>query len=985
MKANLLMKNVDIARTDPKLCKKNTNRILFSIDMDDNQPHSSAPGYIQSKGPSSAHVQHATERFMTVNQGRLARVREGLQPKQQQCFDLLPLLFHINHESLPGYSSRDDVPFGISNYHPSDTVIRLAQSITRGQVGKRVSLTKPALSALYLMGSSGSIGQSTSSDLDIWVCYNSELNDRDIDRLQTKAEQISVWASGFNLEVHFFLMDAHRFSGGEQQSLTGENCGSTQHVLLLDEFYRTVQVLAGNIPAWWLVPTAFESEYRSALDTMAYDGYVNDANTTDFGPIATLPAGEFIGAGMWQIYKAIDSPYKSVLKLILLEIYAREYPAIESLAHQYKSDIYRMKLSLDDLDPYVMLYRRIESYLTERDEMERLALLRRCFYFKVGLNLSKPTRTYNWRRELMDYLLDSWGWTKSTIAHLDNFRAWTIEEVLSERRLLINELTHSYRFLTEFASEHHSTHVMSQRDLLILSRKLHAAFDRRPGKIDFIRIGLDVDLSHEKIRLYERESKQEPGVFLWAAYNRPLDADPSPSPLKYSKGLLETLLWSHLNGLISAHLHIPIYPMQQAITEFEIRMLLASMRQILPTPLPKIDSNSFYHPAILTKVVCFINVGRDPLHYLSARGLQKISARSNSLDFSALRENLVLSIDMVLVNTWGEVVVERFADQDAMTKALKSLINRVNKQTRSGLPIIETVCHNQTRPQAIAKRVKDLFEDALSALCSPMHPKNTRFVFNLSDNCILFQHINRVTNFQTLSDVTELEQHLGHEQAEYSPVVFDRVFQQDQPLMSQLYQTHSANTVNVAFELQTTQATLYLIDEQGSLMRFVQPLHNVATLLSPLLRFLKVTEHRQRSNTDVQLMPQRTIQCHQIVRQKNGLELKRIKLGGLVNKGRFISVQVNVDLSDQGGYDYHVVCNEKEFHSAVLGDNLYNAVASFVLGLRASGQKYPVYITDLALTESVTDSFEFGRDQTRHYVSLKLKLEKRINDAMKRL
>lgn len=922
---------------------------------------------------------------MTVNSGRISRVREGLQPKQQQCFDLLPLLFHINHESLPGYTQNERMPIGIANYHPADALIRLAQSVTRGQISRQVNLARPQLSALYLMGSSGSVGQSTTSDLDLWICYSSDLSDRAIQLLHDKAEQISMWASSFNLEVHFFLMNAHRFSGGQQQSLTGENCGSTQHVLLLDEFYRTAQLLAGNIPAWWLVPTAYEQEYDQAIESMYQDGYISDNNCTDFGPIASLPAGEFIGAGMWQIYKAIDSPYKSVLKLILLEIYARQYPEINSLAHQYKSDIYQMKLSLDDLDPYVMLYRRIEEYLLEREETQRLELLRRCFYFKVGLNLSKSTRSYNWRRELMDYLLNSWGWAKSTITHLDNYRAWTIEEVLSERRLLINELTNSYRFLTEFASEHHSTHVMSQRDLLILSRKLHTAFDRRPGKIDFIRIGLDVDLSHEKIRLYERESKQEPGVYLWAAYNHPLESDPTPSPLKYSKGLLETLLWSHLNGLIAAHLHIPIYPVQQKITDFEIRMLLASMRQLLPTPLPKIDSTSFYHPAILTKVVCFINVGRDPLHYLSARGLQKISARSNSLDFSGLRENLVLSIDMVMVNTWGEVVVERFTDQDAMIKSLKSLINRISKQTRSGLPIIETVCHNQTRPQAIAKRVKDLFTDALSALCSPTNPKNTRFIYNLSDQCIIFQHINRVTNYQQLNSVSELEHQLGVEQSEYSPVVFDRTFQQEHPLLASLYQVHQPNMINVAYEIKNQQAQIYLLDEQGSLIRYIQPLHNVATLLSPLIRFLKVTEHRQRSNTDVQLMPQRTIQCFQIMRHKSEISLDRVKLGGIVNKGRFISVQVNVDLSDQGGHDYHVVCNEKEFHSAVLGDNLYNAVASFVLGLRASGQKYPVYITDLALTEAVTDNLPYGRDQTLHYVSLKLKLEKRINAAMERL
>ena len=953
--------------------------------MTESTNHISDSGYIQSNGATAAHVQHATQRFMVVNEGKISRVREGLQSKQQQCFDLLPLLFHVNRDSLPGFVSHNDTPTSIANYHPNDSILKLAQTLTRGQVSNRLQLAKPQISALYLMGSSGSIGQSTTSDLDIWVCYDSSLSDHQVQLLEQKSLLISAWANDFNLEVHFFLMNAHRFNGGEQQSLTGENCGSTQHVLLLDEFYRTAQLIAGNIPAWWLVPVAFENDYEATLQQMYHDGFISEKNCTDFGPISTLPAGEFIGAGMWQIYKAIDSPYKSVLKLILLEVYARQYPRIDSLAHWYKADIYRMKLSLDDLDPYVMLYRRIEEYLIERDELDRLNLIRRCFYFKVGLNLSKTTKAFNWRRDVMDYLVHSWGWTKQTVAHLDNFRNWTIEEVLSERRLLINELTHSYRFLTEFSSEHHGSHIMSQRDLLILSRKLHAAFDRRPGKIDFIRIGLDVDLSHEKIRLYERESKQEPGVFLWAAYNQALDNDNIPSPLKYSKGLLETLLWSHLNGLISAHLHIPVYPELDTISEFEIRMTLASMRQLIPSPLPKIESTSFYHPALLTKVVLFINLGRDPLIYLSNKGLQKISARSNSLDFSGLRENLILSIDMVPINTWGEVVVERYAEQDAMTKALKSLINRVNKQNRTGLPTIDTVCHNQTRPQAIAKRVKDLFSDSLTALCSPANPKNTRFIFNVSDQFIHFQHLNKVTNFIALHSLNELTIQLAQEQTEYSPVIFDQHFKAEHPLLPLLFQQQESNKINIAFEVKGQLVDFHIIDEQGSLTRFTQPFHNTATLLSPLVRFLKVTEHRQRRNTEAQLMPQRVIQCFQIQRKASSVALSKVPLAGLVNKGRFISVQVNVDLNEQGGFDYHVVCNEQEFQSTILGDNLYNAVASFILGLRASGQKYPTYITDLALSENAIENLPFGHDQTIHYIDLKLKLEKRINDAMSHL
>ncbi|WP_199224190.1 class I adenylate cyclase, partial [Saccharospirillum sp. MSK14-1] len=331
--------------------------------MSQDSSQSNKSGFIQTSNASAAHVQQATQRFSIVNEGRINRVREGLQRKQQQCFDLLPLLFHVNHESLPGFVDNEETPSTIAHYHPSESLLRTAQSITRGQINTRLHLIKPQLSALYLMGSSGSIGQSTSSDLDIWVCYESHLSDRQIQLLQEKSERITKWADDFNLEVHFFLMNAHRFQGGEQHSLTGEHCGSTQHVLLLDEFYRTAQVIAGNIPAWWLVPTSAEHDYEQTLQQLYQQGYLNENSCTDFGGIKNLPAGEFIGAGMWQIYKAIDSPYKSVLKLMLLEIYARQFPEINSLAHSFKDDIYRMQLSLDDLDPYVMLYRRIETYL----------------------------------------------------------------------------------------------------------------------------------------------------------------------------------------------------------------------------------------------------------------------------------------------------------------------------------------------------------------------------------------------------------------------------------------------------------------------------------------------------------------------------------------------------------------------------------------------------------------------------------------------
>ncbi|XPE60849.1 class I adenylate cyclase [Shigella flexneri] len=43
------------------------------------------------------------------------------------------------------------------------------------------------------------------------------------------------------------------------------------------------------------------------------------------GGLSSLSAEEYFGASLWQLYKSIDSPYKAVIKTLLLEAYSWEY------------------------------------------------------------------------------------------------------------------------------------------------------------------------------------------------------------------------------------------------------------------------------------------------------------------------------------------------------------------------------------------------------------------------------------------------------------------------------------------------------------------------------------------------------------------------------------------------------------------------------------------------------------------------------------
>ena len=458
------------------------------------------------------------QRFLHLNQVRHARTSAALPERQQQFLHLLPLLFHVNHPMLPGYVSHS-TPAGVYRYSPDSEQLRLAKVLARSfQYHRDLTEKHYSIDALFLMGSVGTIAQSDASDLDIWVCHSLDDNHAFFPELEKKCQLISHWAAQhINLETHFFLMRSDEFSSQRSQSLNSEASGSAQHYLLLDEFYRTALWLAGKIPLWWFIPVSQEQNYVHFREKLLGKRFINREDVIDFGGLPGIPTNEFIGAGIWQLYKAIESPYKSVLKLLLLEVYASsdavidatddmppsQIPAInaEPLALIFKRAIYTQEPDADALDPYVMVYRHIEQYLQKHNQVQRLDLTRRCFYFKVNKPLSRTSRQGNksWQRKLLEQLVNDWQWSSHQLHMLDNRTYWKAPHVISERALLVNELNHSYRLLSELSKHQQSDAAIRSDELTILGRKLHAAFERKAGKIEWINPGISRDLSEDNL------------------------------------------------------------------------------------------------------------------------------------------------------------------------------------------------------------------------------------------------------------------------------------------------------------------------------------------------------------------------------------------------------------------------------------------------------------------------------------------------------
>src|SRR5471032_2244891 len=922
-------------------------------------------------------------RFMALNEGRMARAVEGLTPRQQSVLTLLPLFFHVNHPLLPGYVS-GSTPAGLSNFEPDAQALTEAQRLTRSFSYKPRHGNPPRpILGLYLMGSLGTLAQADQSDMDVWVCHSPELGEAELAELRKKCQLLEAWALTMGAEAHFFLIEPTRFVLGERDTqLSSDDCGTTQHYLLLDEFYRTAIWLAGRTPIWWLVPVYEETRYAEFTHTLISKRFIRADETLDLGHLAHIPPGEFIGAGLWQLFKGIESPYKSVLKLLLTEVYASEHPNVHCLSLRFKRAVFANQMDLDELDPYIVVYRRIEEYLKARNEPERLELVRRSLYLKVNRKLTgQSTRNQSWQRLLLLRLAAEWGWDRRQLALLDSRSQWKVRQVSAERRALVNELNYSYRFLTQFARTEQAVSLINKRDLNVLGRRLYAAFERKAGKIEFINPGIAPDLAEDTLTLVQSPNRKEPGQTHWGLYNGSLNALEweNFAPIKRSRELLELLAWCHRNGVIDPTTRLSLHPGSSDLTEFELFNLLGSLQQTLALPLGSVSEDQLLRPSIAAEVLILVNIGVDPLKHHRDLNILMTTERTDSLSYAGVRDNLVLTLDQVTLNRWNEFMVSRYDGPHALLDCLRDYLNQLPSDH---LPRLRVRCFCHNRAQFIAQRVEEIFDTAQNLLLSQ---SNHRYLLQVQQHYHVMELMPGQATHVSLPTQDALIAYLSEELASYSPLHLDAMALEDHDL-ALLLPMGLADCVQVFYRVNEGVAELYVLDEFNALWQQRLPFHDEQSLLAPLQRFLQSIIYRREALAPLdtqQPLGEVQILYYQLLpsgrNRARGIE-PRPAPQNPANKP-FYDVQAIIGKAAPGQVGITLYCNQREFCELEFGDQLFAVVAQEIVGQRRETERYRCYITDLDLSGLLGDV----QSPSNLYLRYKAELELSLNNALKQV
>jgi adenylate cyclase class 1 len=931
-------------------------------------------------------IKSIKKHFFALNRERLNRTQESLRWKQRDFLELLPLLFHINHPMLPGYTTKN-APAGIMDYTPTEKSLAAAHRFSKTFQYKKRALRTYDIRSIFLMGSSGTVAYSEKSDFDIWICHKSTLSSEQLQELQNKATLIEQWAATIDLEVNFFLMDADKFRQGSHVDLSSESSGTAQHHLLLEEFYRTGLLIAGQYPIWWLVPPEKEKEYDEYVNDLIKKRFISSNESIDFGGLGQIPAEEFFGAALWQVYKGIDSPYKSVLKILLMETYAQEYPNIDLLSLRFKEAIYSGEINIDRLDPYVMLLHKLDHYLSRRNELQRVELVRRCFYFKVNMVLSKPVKAkdINWRRELMESLTQKWEWNEGQLTILDARDSWKIHRVLKERKILVEELTNSYLFLSNFARQHARLAHISQSDLNILGRKLYAAFERKAGKVEIVNRGIAPNLSETHLMLQQVFGRDNQESWLLFPGNEIGPEFEDDVPLKRGRSIVALLAWCHFNKLMNARTIVSLRTQTSIADIREVSAIIKVLQQYYKGgDLPRAEMSALSQPPKTLSSLMFVNVGIDPMNRHSRLGSHIISNKNDALNYSGFSLNLVIAFDVVQVTSWQEVLTFTYNGINGLLEYLCQHLQR-NSMPENLLvapPLPRIFTYSSNLGLAITHRLETLVTDITEFFNGRDSGTDARYILECEHAYFVIGFEQGILRHHELANYSELLKYLALPTVKFTPTKLDR-YALPAKLLPVILNFNKEGIVQLFFYVDGSVADIFVADENGSLFHQQLPFFDEANLVNQFDQFFASVLQRQNLRIQNRDTPPRLkIDFYKVIKNKTGkylLEKRRSTRDTQPRK--YFNVQVIGNVEENNAV-FTIYCNDREFSSYEFGSNLFKEVARHVINLRRSGLRYPIYITDIDLAPPLLTEDTPNQLQTINFLNYKKRIEDKLNREM---
>lgn len=496
--------------------------------------------------------------------------------------------------------------------------------------------------------------------------------------------------------------------------------------------------------------------------------------------------------------------------------------------------------------------------------------------------------------------------------------------------------------------------------------------------------GITSHLEEEALSLLYMRDELHPGLNdHWAVHRGYIKIkDARNEPLRKSRSLIEMLAWCFFNKLIDGSTRVTADSAGTDLTDHELQRLVQHFFALFPKGLEKPAEQAFRYATYPVQLTLFINVGLDPLRELTKRGIHRLSNHTDALSYSAMHHNLVLTVDQVTVNSWGEVLCTRYDSSSSLMDCLLDYLRQVPTDGSTPLPRLQVRCECPTRAGAIATRVEELFNDVIAAYYQNPGSVSPRYILEVEQKHYLLQFQRERPLMQAMRNTQELLDALAEPQPAFSPIVIDRHALARHPLR-EVIRHGVAGRLQVFYLRQGETADIYVHDENGSIFFTNRPWRDESSLLTPFQHFFESIYLRRRATS--QKLPPALGEpvYYEILAGAGEPRSERRKPPTHAPLQPWHNVQAIGETTTGTDIYYTIYCDNEEFSQLDHGENLYAQVARFITTRRRDQARYPCYITDLDLTPLANSRRQAL--STCDFLRHKDALERAINGALKQL
>ncbi|HOK39906.1 MAG TPA: class I adenylate cyclase [bacterium] len=602
-------------------------------------------------------IKYNEEKFIKYNNAKINLLNNTISKTHKIIFEIIPFLLHTDQFGLPGFMEGKKVPIGIMNYNVNDKVIYNIQRIFKNWKYEPHKNYKPFIQLFAVIGSCGSIAHNNKSDYDYWVVVNkNEVNEEMLNNFQEKLIMIEKWlSSNFGIEVHFFINDIEQLKRNIFANTEEEAFGSAIGLLLKDEFFRTSIFIAGKIPLWWLLPANINNkEYEEIAKQIINEK--NDSKYIDIGNTVSLDIKDFYGAFLFQIIKTLSSPFKSIMKISLLEKYiSQKENEIILLSSKLKNKIQQNILEFNVIDSYLFLFEDIMEYY-ELQKKEMADLIKICFYLKVAPNITpyltkKEEEIKLLKTRIMKKYIEQWGWNENVIKNLDNFEYWEFHKVYKLYEKIKAFIINTYNTISSKIDKSNLHLKLNENDKLLIKRKINSFFLKEPDKVE--RIFSFYDNAYEKVIIFE-PAITKTNKKMWILYRIIISGNSiiKKIPLRSSENVLELVIWAAINGIFNQYItRLKFTTIKERFTVIRIKEILTELSSYFNMKKISISNKALLNEANILRLTLIINFG---------------SEETDKLE----------NYDIIYLNSWGEVFVKQYNNYKTFLVILGDILKK---------------------------------------------------------------------------------------------------------------------------------------------------------------------------------------------------------------------------------------------------------------------------------------------------------------------